>query len=476
MDLEDLEQTSSLVEVESVEIAAPERRFCRRGHGIFMSLALLGIGSLLTATGHISGTKFLALFQQDNSVCREVFQQEIDKGNSIRFAKIEFQNYQDISQGLKVHKREFANAAEAADILLDSTTNFMEVGKCTPESKTMLWFYPSEEGDHNGAFNLYEYECQRTSDLQNQQECVRLYRVENSYQAIQALNRQAPGSVVDLVLGGHGSDTTKGGSLILGYADEAVHWNDAEELFTAMAPKLAPQATVTLDSCHGAINKMAETASRILPSHWVFAGVVMTTGEVTVEQVPFDGGLEGPTHLPSNPGKFTAVNAKASLDALRKGYSEYQVGYEELPATKASGVELRVASADLVQWDAKTLDNYPVSSTKQYFGERLAAFYGGKNRGIVTQWMYPSKNGKVIQKGQKVKVAQPFGAWRSEMAEDQDGKAAAVIFTNVLPKGLTGTVLNVGATDGTPSAGNAMILFDLPQLESGCCSKLRSHK
>ena len=46
------------------------------------------------------------------------------------------------------------------------------------------------------------------------------------------------------------------------------------------------------------------------------------------------------------------------------------------------------------------------------------------------------------------------------MAEDQDGKAAAVIFTNVLPKGLTGTVLNVGATDGTPSA-------DLPQLESG---------
>lgn len=51
MDLEDLEQTSSLVEVESVEIAAPERRFCRRGHGIFMSLALLGIGSLLTATG-----------------------------------------------------------------------------------------------------------------------------------------------------------------------------------------------------------------------------------------------------------------------------------------------------------------------------------------------------------------------------------------------------------------------------------------
>ena len=90
--------------------------------------------------------------------------------------------------------------------------------------------------------------------------CVCLYRVENSYQAIQALNRQAPGSVVDLVLGGHGSDTTNGGSLQLGNpldAEEEVHWNDAEELFTAMAPKLAPQATVTLDSCHGAINKMA---------------------------------------------------------------------------------------------------------------------------------------------------------------------------------------------------------------------------
>ena len=91
-------------------------------------------------------------------------------------------------------------------------------------------------------------------------ECVRLYRVANSCQAIQALNRQAPGSVVDLVLGGHGSDTTNGGSLQLGNpldAEEEVHWNDAEELFTAMAPKLAPQATVILDSCHGAINKMA---------------------------------------------------------------------------------------------------------------------------------------------------------------------------------------------------------------------------
>jgi hypothetical protein len=28
-------------------------------------------------------------------------------------------------------------------------------------------------------------------------------------------------------------------------------------------------------------------------------------------------------------------------------------------------------------------------------------------------------------------------------------------------------VLNVGAVDETPSADNAMILFDLPQLESG---------
>ena len=140
MDLQDLEENLSFLEVESVEIAAPERPFCRRRHGIFMSLALLGIGSLLTATGHISGTKFLALFQQDNSVCREIFQQEINKGNPIHFAHIEFQDFQDISQGFIVHEKGFANAAEAADILMNRTTNFMEVGDCRPESKTMLWF------------------------------------------------------------------------------------------------------------------------------------------------------------------------------------------------------------------------------------------------------------------------------------------------------------------------------------------------
>ena len=77
----------------------------------------------------------------------------------------------------------------------------------------------------------------------------------------------------------------------------------------------------------------------------------------------------------------------------------------------------------------------------------------------VTQWLYPSKNGKVLKIGMKVKVLKPFEAFRTETS----GEDALGIFPQKLPVGLHGTVVFCHCIGNAPTSGNCLIAYDLPE-------------
>eukprot|EP00438_Fugacium_kawagutii_P001034 Skav205842 [mRNA] locus=scaffold160:454231:454965:+ [translate_table: standard] len=97
-----------------------------------------------------------------------------------------------------------------------------------------------------------------------------------------------------------------------------------------------------------------------------------------------------------------------------------------------------------------------VSSYKS--GERMVAWIGGKNMGCVSQWQYPSYNGKVLKVGSSVKVVKPFLAFRMEAS----GTEALAIFPQTLPEGLHGRVVFCHIIGNAPTSGNCQIDFDLP--------------
>ena len=106
-------------------------------------------------------------------------------------------------------------------------------------------------------------------------------------------------------------------------------------------------------------------------------------------------------------------------------------------------------------------DKGKMEESKSYYktGERMVAWIGGKNMGSVTQWLYPSRNGKVLKIGTKVKVVKPFEAFKTETS----GTDALGIFAQNLPVGLQGKVVFLHCIGNSPTSGNALIAFDLPE-------------
>lgn len=92
-------------------------------------------------------------------------------------------------------------------------------------------------------------------------------------------------------------------------------------------------------------------------------------------------------------------------------------------------------------------------------GERMVAWLGGKNMGAVTQWLYPSSNGKVLKIGASVKTVKSFEAYRMETS----GTKALAIFPQKLPVGLKGKVVFLHSIGNAPTSGNALVAFDLPE-------------
>lgn len=187
--------------------------------------------------------------------------------------------------------------------------------------------------------------------------------------------------------------------------------------------------------------------SKRLPQHWVMGGVVSLNSYIRVQQTPFDGSAQ------SGPTQVTSELAPDSVIDPSKGVHDDD-GYPE--ASFLEGVAL--------QGDGT------VEKVDQLVGERIIAWFGGINRGSVTQWLYPSKNNQVLKIGCKVQVSEPFHAFRMgstdfnmdepEKSRDDQGLG---IFSQLLPKGLEGSVLFLHDVGNAPTSGNALINYGLPQ-------------
>lgn len=97
-----------------------------------------------------------------------------------------------------------------------------------------------------------------------------------------------------------------------------------------------------------------------------------------------------------------------------------------------------------------------VTEIDEFTGERLIAWYGGKNQGSVNQWRFLSKNKMVIRKGQEVEVAKKIHAARAIYSGDMS------VFNVGVPAGYRGTVERVHG-DNVPTKGDAVIIFRLPE-------------
>jgi len=361
--------------------------------------------------------------------------------NKHGFGDLTIQVY-DFSLGVaKKIKKDIQGSAGtvAAAHLKDPTVNLFEVGACSGENAGVAWFYPDKSADKDGAFLLADSECRRmNSALQGMKVddmCLGIYRTP-TVQAINAVleERWADSHIVHMVIGGHGSDdTVNEGTLSLSKIG-GVERNIRAELFeeegseesqlaALIHRKMAKTGTLFLDSCFGGINGMAQAMSEKLPTRWIFGGTVSLTSEIHTLPTRFDGSSAGPVRVVSE--------AVGTTDIVMNPETK----------KKAEGVELK---------------GDEVTEIDEFTGERLIAWYGGKNQGSVNQWRFLSKNKMVIRKGQEVEVAKKIHAARAIYSGDMS------VFNVGVPAGYRGTVERVHG-DNVPTKGDAVIIFRLPE-------------
>ena len=373
--------------------------------------------------------------------CTKVFQEVMDND----LGKLAFGEFNFETQELKM--KDITTAEEAAKALQDPYTNFVHVGKCGFENRAVVWLYPDHSGDPSSAFLMANGECQRLTtqflDKDDSAECVAVYRVTSPKWGGEALNHfHGPNTVTHAVVGGHGSDSTMhDGVLVMSHMIylRGVHSTDSMALVDTLHTKLTMHGTVFLDSCFAGINGIAEMFSQKMPEHWVMGGVVSLESYIKVHPTPFDGSAEsGPTQVTSEIAEDKVIDPNVPMDA--------SYGYPT-----PSFVE-----GLIIETDSKS----KMSEDRSYYkkGERMVAWLGGKNMGSVTQWLYPSNNGKVLKIGASVKTVKSFQAYRMEAS----GTSALGIFPQKLPEGLKGKVVFLHSIGNAPTSGNALITFDLP--------------
>ena len=168
-------------------------------------------------------------------------------------------------------------------------------------------------------------------------------------------------------------------------------------------------------------------------------GVVSLESYIKVHATPFDGSpTSGPTQVTSEIAEDKVIDPSIDMDRT--------YGYPEPSFVQGLIVQ--------------TGKDKTVAEGKSYYkrGERMVAWIGGQNKGCVSQWLYPSSNGKVLKTGATVVVVKSFQAFRMETSGDD----ALGIFAQTLPEGLEGHVEFIHSIGNAPTSGNALITFKLP--------------
>ena len=180
--------------------------------------------------------------------------------------------------------------------------------------------------------------------------------------------------------------------------------------------------------------------NRLVLCSEVMGGVVSLESYIKVHATPFDGSpTSGPTQVTSEIAEDKVVDPSIDMD---RSY-----GYPHPSFVQGLMIQ--------------TTTDKTLVEGKSYYkrGERMVAWIGGKNMGCVSQWLYPSNNGKVLKIGSSVKVVKSFQAFRMESSGDD----ALGIFAQSLPEGLEGHIEFLHSIGNAPTSGNALITFKLPK-------------
>mmetsp|Transcript_10305 Transcript_10305/g.27490 ORF Transcript_10305/g.27490 Transcript_10305/m.27490 type:complete len:400 (+) Transcript_10305:101-1300(+) len=197
---------------------------------------------------------------------------------------------------------------------------------CSSKNSGVVWFYP--QGDPNDAFAANEFVCSRLGMFIDDEAttCLNIYRVDSPVQADWIAKRFVPdGHLRHLVLGGHGNDDSFG---VLEFStdydgDMFEGSNSTKGMLDALKTKMAPYATIFLDSCFSAKNGMAKYVSESIPTAWVFGGIVSLDQaiEVRVTGFPDDSDFAPPRYFTDHPdtGAVRLENPPEAIKVFRGG-------------------------------------------------------------------------------------------------------------------------------------------------------------
>uniref|UniRef100_A0A7S2MZP2 Uncharacterized protein n=1 Tax=Zooxanthella nutricula TaxID=1333877 RepID=A0A7S2MZP2_9DINO len=358
--------------------------------------------------------------------CKDMFHTLRDvMGGDIKLESVDYETGEAVALSWR-------NISEAAELVANSTlTSRASFGRCTPDASTVVWFYPDWSGDNSATFpdvtQFQDAVCNRMSffvDSYIGVECIAFYRVP-TVKAMGLLLRKyhAPGSVLHAVVCGHGDNRhdDQGRLALSAYVNDdgslyenAIHANGSRvnsttsSMLAALGERLTATGTVTLQSCHGGTNGVAKMFSEGVGDHWVFGGVVsLNRAGLVMLDTEFSGGADGP---------------------VRVGTDTY--------------------SASLYLAMAKQEGQAAFYATK----ESILAWYKGQNMGLVTQWKYPSRNGKVVRRGCNVEAAK----W---LVAKKEADAALLELPVPIPPKASGVVretLSAGVADD-PKSGDAVV-------------------
>jgi len=238
--------------------------------------------------------------------CQGMFDQIIRDGWEINFYSMNYDAEAASSMA-------YSGSAQALATFMDPKTDNIQItwpgqNKCSKERSQVVWFYPRV--DHNGAFNLNDYVCQRLSIFVNDRSttCLNLYRVASVSDIDHILDKWTPSkSVVHAVLGGHGSDDTHG-VLLFGHTYSNERQGEVQEnaetnaMLMRLKDDLTLYGTVFMDSCYAARNGLAKFVSERIPFSWVFGGVLSLDNAIQMRETSFPGGShDGPPRVLTDP-------------------------------------------------------------------------------------------------------------------------------------------------------------------------------
>eukprot|EP00913_Durusdinium_trenchii_P009141 g8591.t1 len=403
--MEDVSPDTALIDLEQLGTTSAVGSAGRPIPWKKLSVAAVVIGTVAylswpksSTTSAVKRSVQLSSWEDTLEECTNLFQMALDADeDSVQVGVFDYDD-QTLAQ------EKIRTAEQAAKAMHDPETNFVQIGTCGMQERSVVWLYPDKSGDHDGddhaAFLVADGECKRieaqVNDKKSEAACIAVYRIPDPAAGIAVLNHF------------HG----------IGTISHAV------------------------DSCFAGINGIAEMFSKRIPDHWVMGGVVSLQSFIQVHDTPFDGTeASGPTQVTSELAFDQVVNPSEGIDA-------------EGDPTFVKGMAFE--------------NGGKVEEIDQLKGERVVAWFGGQNRGSVTQWLYPSGDEEVLKVNCKV---EPFYAFRmgpaeteqtDEDAEDGDGEGLGV-FEQLLPRGLEGWVVFIYDVGNAPTSGNALINYDLPK-------------